>query len=58
MPTLAQILRQPLCGNSNIFFPSKVKLISRRFLRCTESETLLYRGELNPSAVKAKMQVK
>lgn len=51
------MLRQPLCGDSKFLFSSKVKLISRRFLRCIESETLLYRGELNPNAVKAKMQV-
>ncbi|KAI1731619.1 dynactin p62 family domain-containing protein [Ditylenchus destructor] len=56
VPSLTQVLNQPLCCESGQLLPSKVKLISRRSLRCVESDMMLYKGEYSPIVVKPRMQ--
>jgi len=45
-----------LSCESGRLLPPKVKLISRRSLRCVESEMMLYKGEYSPNVVKPRMQ--
>ncbi|KAH7696606.1 dynactin 4 [Aphelenchoides avenae] len=55
IPTLDQIIRQPLCGNGPLY-PLKLRITARRMIRCAESDQQLYRGEYSPSIVKARFQ--
>lgn len=57
---MEQLLKQPLAAlNSNTqkLLPIKVKLISRRGMRCHECDTVLYKSEYNPNTVKSRTQV-
>lgn len=53
---LTQIITYPITGTNNQFYPFKVKMISRRALRCLGCETMLYKGELSPNVVKTRLQ--
>lgn len=56
VPSLVQVLNQPLSCESGRLLPPKVKLISRRSLRCVQSDAMLYKGEYSPNVVKPRMQ--
>jgi hypothetical protein len=55
VPTLEQIIKQPLCGTGPLY-PLRLKINARRTVRCVESDQCLYRGEYGPSVVKARFQ--
>lgn len=58
--TMEQLLKQPLAAKKSDkqkLLPIKVKLISRRGMRCHECETILYKSEYNPNTVKSRTQV-
>lgn len=53
---LEQIISHPVLGSNSQLFPTKVKMISRRAFRCSDCDTMLYKGELSPNVVKPRMQ--
>jgi hypothetical protein len=57
IPTLSQILAQPLTTSDKQLFPTKTRLITRRLLRCVTCDTILYKGEYSPNVVKPRLQV-
>lgn len=60
--TMEQLLRQPFASLNNKqheqqLLPAKVKLMSRRGMRCLQCDTILYKSEYNPVTVKPRTQV-
>lgn len=56
IPSLAQILAQPITGQNGELYQLKTRLVSRRTLRCLSCETIVYKAEYSPKVVKPRLK--